>query len=613
MTFIIFYSHFGMNRMKNTVYPTVSALYSLLFISFFTLFLAACGSDPIKKAPLEAKTPVVPAWVSQTQQLINSQQVPTAQFILDSQQFDTLSQKDKAWFVYLNMQANLAIKANENALEWLAPHWSDWLNHLPKPQFNQAKLSAASIREANFLYLPAIRERIFIDAQLNKAQQQINHDQIWQDFQQLSSEQLTQLSQFQGYSELGAWAELAGINQQYKMSLPQLSQALKQWKTKYSNYSAASLPPLKLLPFIQGNIQTPKKIAILLPKQGQFERLGNAIADGYLHAWYQNNSQEDMELFWFDTADNASADKLYQRAVNSGADIVIGPLQKDKIAQINSLPYLPIPVLALNKAVDQPLKDLYQFALLPEDEAKQLAQQAWLNGKKTAAIIAMKSSWGERVNTAFTNEFRALGGTVVASHRFDSNKPNEALPPVQQMLGIKMSDARKGYLERTIAKPVTMEARFRKDVDFIFLAALPEQGRLIRPMFDFLLAAEIPVYSISTIWNPQGNNEDLNGVSLLAPPWNNSFNHERLTLEKTIGELGRENRLYALGVDAYLLQQHIWYLQRLTEHTITGFTGRLSLDDSGVVHRELQWMEITEIGNEHRLIIPQSDVPFMEK
>ena len=573
----------------------------ILSLLALSLVLAACSTQQVKTGDTAPQVQLA-SWVEQSQLFIQQGQIPAAQFIIEAQDFNVLPNDERGWYVFLSMQINLLLKNPDVAFNFSQSPWGDFLEYLPAPYLADAKLTLAQVYEQNFLFLAAVRERIFIGSRLPESQKQANHDAIWQDFQQLSSDQILQLTGFQGYTDMGVWAELALISQRYQMSLPQLSQSLKQWQLKYRSFDAAIYPPQKLLPFLQDSIQSPKKIAVLLPQSGQFADYGQAIADGYLQAYYQGlQNNGEMEVIWFDTGADVSADRLYQRAVNAGVDIVIGPFQKQQIVAISQLPLLPVPVLALNKAVDNPPEGLYQFPLAPEDEAIQLARQAWQLGHDTAAIMYMKGTWGDRVTSAFSQEWSNLGGKLVSAQPFEQSNPRQALPPVKQLLGVSMSEAREGYLERTIANGVVMEARFRQDLDFIFLAALPEQGRLIRPMFDFLLAGDIPVYSISTIWNEQGGNSDLNGIKLLAPPWDYVNNPERAQLKQTLGSLGRENRLYALGLDAFLLQQHIWYLNRLQDHSINGYTGRLSLDQQGVVHRELQWFEVVD----QKLTVPE--------
>ncbi|MCK4710444.1 MAG: penicillin-binding protein activator, partial [Gammaproteobacteria bacterium] len=72
------------------------------------------------------------------------------------------------------------------------------------------------------------------------------------------------------------------------------------------------------------------------------------------------------------------------------------------------------PVLTLNYAEQQTsiTDNLFQFGLLPEDEATQIAELAIKQGKKHAAILVPATAWGQRLQSAFQQRFVKLGGDV---------------------------------------------------------------------------------------------------------------------------------------------------------------------------------------------------------
>ena len=64
--------------------------------------------------------------------------------------------------------------------------------------------------------------------------------------------------------------------------------------------------------------------------------------------------------------------ELLARAEKEGAQLIIGPLQKNKVEQLVAS-HTSVPVLALNQLDGQPAADnLYYFSLSPEAEAAQM-------------------------------------------------------------------------------------------------------------------------------------------------------------------------------------------------------------------------------------------------
>jgi len=79
--------------------------------------------------------------------------------------------------------------------------------------------------------------------------------------------------------------------------------------------------------------------------------------------------------------------------VDEGAELIIGPLGREQVSQLSALEQLPVPTLAVNYSEDsEPAGNLYQFGLSAEDEARQVAQRAWVEGHRTAMILTTDAS-----------------------------------------------------------------------------------------------------------------------------------------------------------------------------------------------------------------------------
>ena len=132
---------------------------------------------------------------------------------------------------------------------------------------------------------------------------------------------------------------------------------------------------------------------------------------------------------------------LYQRAVDEGANYIVGPLDKAVINQLSQSEPLEVPILTLNYAEDNSNTNdkLYQFGLLPEDEARQVAEQAIRQNKTKAAILVPDTPWGERLRIAFQQRFTELGGVVLSAQSFD-DKIDDYSQAIKKMLNLSQSN-----------------------------------------------------------------------------------------------------------------------------------------------------------------------------
>ncbi len=305
-----------------------------------------------------------------------------------------------------------------------------------------------------------------------------------------------------------------------------------------------------------------------------------------------------------------------------GADLVIGPLDKDKVSQLNEESLLPIPVLTLNytdSALDEERPEapegLYQFGLASEDEARQVARRAYQEGHRNAMILSPDRNWSARSAQAFTREWRELGGEVSIDSQFPGSGDYSRI--IQQALLIDQSQSRRQELTRLLGSALEFEPRRRKDLDMIFLMADPEQGRQVRPTLAFHYAGDLPVYATSHIYTGEQDtksNRDLNGVRFNTLPWllNGEF-EEKDTLAEHSREAAIYSRLHALGVDAYRLYPRLPQLQQIENARLYGATGALRMRAGGRIERELVWAQFQ--GGEARpmtLAIPRTDA-FQEE
>jgi len=332
-------------------------------------------------------------------------------------------------------------------------------------------------------------------------------------------------------------------------------------------------------------------VALLLPLSGAQRPVAEAIRDGFMAAWLADDAATRPEVRVLDEERPGAAD-AYRAALADGAGLVVGPLLKESVAQVVPLAG-PVPTLVLNNldAAGLPPPGLFQFALAPEDEARQVAERAVAEGRTRALALVPDSEWGRRMLTAFMPALEALGGTVLA-YRFYDPAATDYTAQLQRLLLVDESRARHRQLAANVGVELEFEPRRRTDVDFIFLAATTASGRLIRPQLRFLYAGDIPTYATSAIYPPgSAGDADLDGIMFPDAP---ALLGGDVRAGALRGSLGRSwppgaqarMRFYAMGFDAYTLARGG---AGPGEAGISGLSGRLTADAGQRIHRDMPW------------------------
>src|SRR3990167_10584946 len=94
----------------------------------------------------------------------------------------------------------------------------------------------------------------------------------------------------------------------------------------------------------------PQNIALLVPLSGGLSTYGTAIRNGFFTAYYAEKDATGYSpvITVYDT-NGQTIQSLYQKAVQEGANFVVGPLNKAEVATLIKMPSITIPVLALNE------------------------------------------------------------------------------------------------------------------------------------------------------------------------------------------------------------------------------------------------------------------------
>src|SRR5690606_16955217 len=172
---------------------------------------------------------------------------------------------------------------------------------------------------------------------------------------------------------IDGWLALAPVAAR---DVAELDEGLLRWRETYTNHPAARGLLAEMLARQRGSEAFPRRIALLLPLSSQAQPAALAIRDGFLAAHFMSANRQDVAVAVYDTA-LLGSQEAYLRAQLEGAEFIVGPLLRSEVEQI--APQVGfVPTLALNflQGESPAARGFFQFALAPEDEARQAARHA---------------------------------------------------------------------------------------------------------------------------------------------------------------------------------------------------------------------------------------------
>jgi outer membrane PBP1 activator LpoA protein len=300
----------------------------------------------------------------------------------------------------------------------------------------------------------------------------------------------------------------------------------------------------------------------------------------------------------YDIGDESSLSSVYyDLALREGADFVVGPLGRKGVAALTENRLLTVPTLLLGQAdlVDTANSNVFQFGLVPEQEAQQVAQDAISDGRRVAAVLYPDSDWGARMMSAFTEQFQTLGGSVVTAQMYTADKVVDQSIAIKRLLAVDDSERRRARVGAIVGIKPEFKARRRQDLDFIFLAGRSKAARLLKPQINFFQGQDLAVYATSHVFSgkfDRVNDADLNGVIFIDMPWMLDTTGLAAQRRQQIqgqwsGQRTGLDRLYAFGVDAYAVVRNLDALQRNPGQVIDGVSAQLTLNEAQRIDRSL--------------------------
>lgn len=403
------------------------------------------------------------------------------------------------------------------------------------------------------------------------------NDPIWEQLSRLAPGAIDELRDGAG-EPTQAWLDLAELVRASGGDIERLFARLDDWRDRNPDHPAARQLPADILALRDLRGQDVSHIAVFLPESGPLAGVADALEEGLRahHMNEVNGGSRGTQLTFLDSS-GGNFDALYQEAQQSGAQVVIGPLNKEAVTALERRDRVPMPTLALNYGEDEhsSAKGLFQYGLSAEDAARSVAARGRQDGHRSASLLVPDNAWGRRVGEAFADAWRERDGQIANAVRYNPGRP--ATESTRRALGS--------------SRP-----------DMLFLLALPDYARQVPPTIDYYAyKQELSVYATSHLYEgrPQPRlDKDLNGVMFLDIPWQIPDaavgGEEALPFLDSYRQLREESdpnmfRLMAMGVDAYELARRLPQFQAIPGSEMFGATGTLSADQDGRFHRQLPW------------------------
>jgi outer membrane PBP1 activator LpoA protein len=443
-------------------------------------------------------------------------------------------------------------------------------------------------------------------------------------------------------SALQPWLQLAIIIKRFALEPELFNQQLINWQSRHLGHPLVTNLPVEINKAIQQAPIKAKRIAVLLPLTGRLANQGLAIKEGILAAYLedlpnakitldnapgyegstgkviQNKAQQYRKIRFFDSA-LKTAQQLNELVADF--DVILGPLVKERIMDLTAVLPSDKILLALNRVelqaksptinqLDEIVEsnliasEHYYFSLAPEDEAQQLALHIQQRQLVRPIVFAADSPTTRRMAEAFITKWQETPNAIQPDLTIFTNSKNMRMR-VSQMLDVTQSKQRINQIEALSDVEVFGVERNRRDIDAIVLFANPEQAKLLNPIIEASLSPfarrSLSVFASSRSYSLDLNSNslrDLRNLTFTDMPWMLPDHRWQNLASQTIQLWPQKQdtllRLFAMGFDAYNILPNLRRLKTLPQLVSHGLTGKINVDEQGVLYRRLLWAQVAQ-------------------
>lgn len=363
----------------------------------------------------------------------------------------------------------------------------------------------------------------------------------------------------------------------------ELHQNYREWRANNPEHLAASFAPT----IVAGMQPRIDQIALLLPQTGPLASAARTIRDGFLSTHLYSNHTGDVNIEVYDSS-SEEIKSLIARIIADGADLIVGPLDKELVATILAEPNYDIPVLALNRAILDNLShpNIMQLGLVVEDDAVEVVRYLNSINRRRIVLIMGAEYWSIRSGLAFKE---AAQNSLDLLDEIQLADMSQVANVVADVLQVTQSTGRHEKISRIVGRgSIEFVTRRREDIDAIVTFVESDEFASLAATLHYYFGGDIPILATETSFRGLERTSTYSeGTLFTAMPvtlHDYSFVEQ---LKVTYPDVEQHLALYAFGADAY--RASMWSYDLSRGHPITGYTGILQRDSRGVIHRQPIW------------------------
>ncbi|AVP99645.1 hypothetical protein C7S18_21795 [Ahniella affigens] len=448
--------------------------------------------------------------------------------------------------------------------------------------------------------MEAARTRLALSALLDPKDRSGNIDELMSELGKLPAASLSaELRQLPGDAPMRPYIEV--MLQRQKLIPPRAALPVTAAISSDPSSAGAAYRPVQ-------------KLALLVPTRGEFAAAGEVIRDGFLATHFARKDISKVQVF--DTgATRKSALDAFQKAIDAGFSHFVGPLERDQVDAVLAARKPGQAFLLLNQPEPGQLLgvDTDRFALAPENDGASAAESLIGSERRRFVVIGTEEDWSLRAVEAFRAQAEAMGASVLAATRIKSGAIDfgNELKAIQAVWVPPPPQTPTPAADPNAASAPAAEPTAPHDygIDAVFMAVRAPDARLLVPQLKVRGLDVLPLVAAPQIFsgaNP-ASDADLNGVSFLDAPWAHNQGvalPPRVELAEHLPSALQSPRLFAFGMDAYVLFSFREYLRMHQGSYLDGANGRLQLDPQGRVRRGLSWYRFVEGQPESQELAP---------
>jgi outer membrane PBP1 activator LpoA protein len=182
---------------------------------------------------------------------------------------------------------------------------------------------------------------------------QRNRERMWAGLMVSNPQQMREAAEVSSDDISRGWLRLGALAASTGLQGIGWANGVQRWQESFSLHPAMGILDNMVLPDA-GELDFPRRIALLLPTSGKNAAAGKAIQNGFFGAYFAAAAglDDEQHVTVYDVA-NGGVVVAYARAVEDGAEFVVGPLLRRNVEILAAEPVLSVPVLSLNYRLEQ--------------------------------------------------------------------------------------------------------------------------------------------------------------------------------------------------------------------------------------------------------------------